>query len=46
MTIAISLQSSVVLIAGGLSLWFIYENRRAARGLIVLEGSPGFRYQW
>lgn len=29
----------------GTWIWFMYQNKRADRGLVVLEGDPDFRYQ-
>jgi hypothetical protein len=34
-----------IVLALGLKFWFMYQNRRADRGEVVLEGHSGFRYQ-
>lgn len=39
------LNGAVVILSLSLSLYFKWQNRRADRGLVVLEGSPAFRYQ-
>lgn len=41
----VALNIFVVIAAGCIKIWFAYQNRRADRGEIVLEGHEGFRYQ-
>ncbi|TXT13900.1 uncharacterized protein COLE_00093 [Cutaneotrichosporon oleaginosum] len=41
----VALNILVIICAGGFKLWFMYQNRRADRGEIILEDHPGFRYQ-
>lgn len=39
------LNAAVIVLALALMVYFKWQNRRADRGLVVLEGSPNFRYQ-
>jgi hypothetical protein len=41
----VALNLLVIVCAGGFKIWFMYQNRRADRGEIILEEHPGFRYQ-
>jgi MFS family permease len=43
--LTLALNSCVVLFSMALMLYFKWMNRRADRGLTVIEGSPAFRYQ-
>ncbi|KAJ6145274.1 Major facilitator superfamily domain general substrate transporter [Penicillium chermesinum] len=44
----VSIGSHILLIAlvGGFSVYFYIMNRRQSRGLIVIEGVPGFKYTY
>lgn len=43
--LTIGMNVAVILLCIGLNLYYRYQNKRADRGLVVLEGSPDFRYQ-
>jgi len=40
-----SLNAASVVLAFSLKAWFTYQNRRAERGEVILEGHSNFRYQ-
>lgn len=42
----IAMEVASIAFAALLALWFIYQNKRADRGQVVLEDDPNFRYQW
>ncbi|GMK57426.1 hypothetical protein CspeluHIS016_0402600 [Cutaneotrichosporon spelunceum] len=43
--LTLALNASVIVFSLSLMLYFKYQNRRADRGEVVIEGSPAFRYQ-
>ncbi|TXT05348.1 uncharacterized protein COLE_06668 [Cutaneotrichosporon oleaginosum] len=43
--LTIGMNAAVVACAVGLNLFYNWQNKRAARGEVILEGEPEFRYQ-
>lgn len=43
--LTIAMNGVLVVAAAGLKLYMVRANRRADRGLAVIEGHEGFRYQ-
>lgn len=43
--LTIAMAAATFMFALGLIIWFKYQNRRADRGEVILEGEEGFRYQ-
>lgn len=43
--LTVAMNGVMVFAAAGLKLYMVQANRRANRGLTVLEGHEGFRYQ-
>lgn len=43
--LTVAMNAVLILVSAGLRLYMAWANRRADRGLVVLEGHEDFRYQ-